>query len=205
MPDLCTVALVKQLTGTWGDQDDTKLARLITAASVAIERRARRQLGPVASATYTFPVDERLYVDLEPREIRTVTSIKLNPGDADEVTLTTSDYDFEPIGGALGSDGAATYFSLLLASDVTIGSDRLTRFGRSKLQIAGAWGLATTPDDVAQAAALTVASWADRAVDAYDLQQTEDSGPVAAVNVARGYSIPNGAMKLLRPYIRVRV
>lgn len=206
MGDLCSVAQVKQLTGTYGDQDDTKLTRLITAASSAVERYTRRQLGPVASATYRFPIDARRYVDLEPHELRTATSVKLHPGDTDEVVLAATDYDLEPIGGALGSDGARTAYALMIASDVTISADRLTRFGRSIIEISGAWGLATTPDDVVQAVALTVASWDDRAVDAYDLQpQPEDSGPIATPNAARGFSIPHGARRLLAPYRRIRV
>lgn len=205
MPDLCTVADVKQLSPRVGSQDDTKLAELVTRASAAIEAWTQRQLGPVASATHRFeiwPGDWR--VDLCPRELRTATTVTLNPGDTDEVVLAAADYDLNPVEGAHGSTSAApTYLTLFVARDVLVESERSRRFGRGVVQIAGAWGLAATPDDVVQACALTAAAWSDRAVDAYDLSPQPADPRASLPSTARGFSIPEGARRLLDPYRRL--
>jgi len=200
---LCTTADVKALTGHYGTQDDAKIADLIPRAQAAIEGWTQRQLDAVASATYSFAVDSHL-VDLAPRELRVASSVTLHPGDTDALVVTAADYDLDPVEGAYGSTSAApTYLWLRLAADVSIASNRLSRFGRTRISIAGTWGLAAVPADVTQACALTVASWIDRAVDAYALEAQPEDPRVAIPGTSRGYSIPEGARRLLDPFRRL--
>lgn len=204
MADLCTVADVKQLSPRVGSQDDAKLAELVARASLAIEAWTQRQLAPVSgTVTRRFAVATRR-VDLAPCDLRTATTVTLNPGDDDELVLAAADYALDPVEGAHGSTAAApTYFALLLAADVDIDSGARRSFGRGVVQIAGAWGLAATPDDVAQACALTAAAWSDRAVDAYDLSPQPADPRASLPSTARGFSIPEGARRLLDPYRRL--
>ena len=204
MPDLCTVADVKQLSPRVGSQDDAKLAELVTRASVAIEGWTQRQLAPVSgSVTRRFAVYSRR-VDLAPCDLRTATTITLNPGDDDETVLAAADYALDPVEGAYGSTSSdPTHYVLLLAADVDIDSTQRRSFGRGVVQIAGSWGLAATPDDVVQACALTAASWADRAVDAYDLSPQLADARASLPPTARGFSIPEGARRLLDPFRRL--
>lgn len=100
------------------------------------------------------------------------------------------------------TSAAPTYLTLFVARDVLVESERSRRFGRGVVQIAGAWGLAATPDDVVQACALTAAAWSDRAVDAYDLSPQPADPRASLPSTARGFSIPEGARRLLDPFRR---
>jgi len=58
-----------------------------------------------------------------------------------------------PIGGA---DGTGTYTRMMLGASVALSGARASEFGVAEVSIAGTWGAAATPVDVAHACVVAV-------------------------------------------------
>jgi hypothetical protein len=151
--DLTTRADVQTFLESTDSSRNSAIDAGITNASQAISRYCAREFTATASATRTFdvnPTETRgplgpYRVDLQPYDLRTVTTAHLHYGTADQVTLTTADYLLLPENAA-----GSVYTGLLIRQSVNVkAGDRIADFGSAQLRIAGAWGFSTVPTDVA--------------------------------------------------------
>lgn len=203
--DLTTLAAVRaRLELPASDTSrDTLISALITSASDAIIREVEREFAPVtASATRRFEirpgrrVGVTLMVSLAPYDLRSVSAMTLNPESLAPTTLVaTTDYILWPT-----QPRDTVYTAVAIGSNVSVASTTLNTFGFAYLDIAGAWGFASVPTDVAEACIDTVRSWLRRDSVAYGAD-VADMGGISPV--ADGtYSIPRAALKKLQPYRR---
>lgn len=174
---------------------DTMIVALIPAASRAIMGRCQRELAPrTASATRRFQVTSRV-VDLAPYDLRTVSSVTLDPAGAATVLVADVDY---ALAGYRAYTG--TYLLLSLARGLAWQSTHYDSFGHSVVDVAGAWGAWDTddvPEDIRRACAVTVGSWVDRAVAQYG-NLIDDATMQALPNRAATYAVPLAAYTLLQ-------
>jgi hypothetical protein len=200
--DLCTVADVKLAMeqGVASTSLDPLIQTLITAASNMIPNRYQRDFAPVTSATYTFKVIGFM-VDLSPHDLRTVTTVTLDPQGTATV-LAATQYRLSPSGG---ESNLGTYTAVEVSRLQNLYSSSITNFGYTELGIAGAWGPAAVTDDVRRACALTVASWMSARISDSsssllgDLaQESRDVRP----DRFGGFAIPFDAHMILEQYDR---
>ena len=200
--DLTTTTYVKRAITLVGSASDDLLQDMVTAASQEINARYERELTPqTSSATRTFRAraQERgraRFLDLGRFDLRTVTTVTLDPGgSAEQVLVAGEDFELLPLGGHRLT---STFLLVQFADDLDLDSSYARRFGHAKVSIAGAWGAwatATVPEVVQRACAVTVASWIDRAVSEYGMDDvgTRDGLPARA----RTWAIPDAAHSLL--------
>lgn len=205
--DLTTRAAVQTFLESTDSSRNDAIDSAITNASQAISRYCAREFTATASATRTFSVDPTrvaaplgaYLVDLQPYDLRTVTSAHLHYGTADQVTLAASDYLLRPENPTGG-----TYTDMLIRQAVSVATgQRYADFGTSELRIAGAWGFSAVPTDVAYACILTVASWLRRDVPALEIGL--DDPRMMLPDQPMGRRIPGAALALLGPYRRTPV
>lgn len=205
--DLTTLAAVRtRLELPAADTSrDTLISALITSASDAIMREVDREFAPATSGTPTtrrrriYPtkrVDGSLYVDLAPYDLRSVTTMTLHPEESSPTVLTaTTDYILGPPEAPLG-----VYTYVLLRNTLTLSSTLLNRFGFAYLDIAGQWGFASVPSDVAEACIDAVTSWLRRDTVSFGFDESEGRG-LAPLRQGT-YSLPTAALKKLAPFRR---
>ena len=205
--DLTTRGAVQTFLESTDSSRNDAIDSAITNASAAISRYCAREFTATASATRTFsvvPLETAgplgpYRVDLAPYDLRTITTAHLHHGTPDAITLTSADYLLRPENGTGG-----TYTELLIRKSVSVQTgDRFANFGTAQLRIAGAWGFATVPTDVAYACILTVAGWLRRDVPA--LEAGLDDPRMMLPDQPMGRRIPGAALALLNPYRRTPV
>lgn len=200
--DLCSLSDVRAFLELPASDTgrDSLISSTITPISDAIARYCQREFVATASATRRFelPVGN-LSVDLAPYDLRTVTTLKLHPETASPETLTAvTDYQLEPITAAYGVYTRVRFSAL----KTLFNSDSARYFGRTQVEIAGAWGFASIPTDVKQAAIIATASALRRdvpALDINDLAEPRQLTPDRPVN----YALPAASLRMLGPYRRV--
>jgi hypothetical protein len=179
---------------------DSLIDTTITAISAAITQYTQREFTPTASATRRFelPVGN-LSLDLAPYDLRTVSTLRLHPEDASPDTLTaTSDFQLEPVAAPHG-----VYTRVRFSSLVTLfNSDSARYFGRTQVEIAGAWGFASIPNDVKQAAIVATAASLRRDVPALDLGDVLDDPRQLSPDRPTNYALPAATIRMLSPYRR---
>lgn len=148
---------------------DDDIRRLIPVASRMCMQFCDREFAPAtASATRRFKValDQNpgggYLVDLAPYDLRTVSAMTLHPEATSPTTVTTADYSLQPV---TSQDG--TYYKLALSPYFSMVSQTSIRFGYCYLDITGAWGFATVPVDVKEAAIIAIRSWLRRDTTVY--------------------------------------
>lgn len=204
--DLTTVAAVRDYLQKPGADtaQDAIIQTLITEASRMILRYTERELAPAtASATRRFILNpqrrvrvnglDSYLVDLNPYDLRTASSVQLNPEAASPTTLTaSSDYLLHPHATRHG-----VYTHLLVSRSVALGSTLQSRFGFSYVDIAGAWGFASVPEDVARACKVCVGIWMRREVQAFSATFNLDEG-----RVERPEALPTAVQRALFDFKR---
>lgn len=177
---------------------DDLAAQLITQASLAITRECQREFVRTDDATRTFLWRRGRRLDLTPFDLRTVTSLTVHAGTAQETTATAdTDYRLLPV---VNRDGV--YMRVEFAPDFDPDvSDYEESFGVARVTIAGAWGYAAAPEPVKRACAVTVASWMAHDVAANALADLDEPRGLAPAP-PRQYAIPTPAWRLLSPYMR---
>lgn len=202
--DLCSLADVRaSLELPSADTSrDTLIGTLITAASQAILREVDREFAPAtASATRRFRVDD-LTLSLAPFDLRTASSVTLNPETSNPITLTaTQDYQLLPIGSPSGTFTSVRFSSLLTA---LYASNTVFAFGYALCDISGAWGFATVPVDVNRACVVTVGAWLRKDVSQLFTSGELDMGGGLAPAFPTTLEIPNAAIALLQPFYRLQ-
>lgn len=189
--DFITTAEYKTQTEKVGTDRDSVIAALITAASEAINDDYQRELTPkTPSAARTFRVSpSSRIIDLEPYDLRSATSVTL------EGVVLVADQTYVLY---WPSRRTSTFLGIRIGASVAFNSDFVVEFGYGRLVVNGAWGAwdtAEVPNAVKRACVITVASWLDRALQAYgtDLDEPQVLAPAAAAT----WGIPPAARSLL--------
>jgi hypothetical protein len=201
--DLTTLAAVREtLELPAGDTSrDALIGTIIGDMSKAIINEVDREFAPAtASATRRF----RLYagslmLDLAPYDLRSATAVTLNPESANSTTLTaTTDYQLVPF---QPRDG--TYLGMRFASNLTNlhTSDTARDFGYTLVDVAGAWGFATVPDDVERACIIAVTASLRRDLTELALAGIDEPQAIAPEGPAT-HALPPASRRLLAPYRR---
>lgn len=193
--DLCSLSdvrtfLQKQSTDVGQDQI---IQSLISRVSLAIMRYTEREFAPATtSEARKFEWNpETAYLDLSPYDLRTVTTLKLDTDQASPYTLTTAEYRLWP---KPSRDG--TYRALRLRPN-SIVSPTWQFPDVREVEVNGAWGFASVPEDVKHAAIATTAIWLRRDVSAFSttFNITED-------RVERPEFLPQAVARQLDQYKR---
>ena len=218
--DLCTLANVRESLELETDETpsrDTKISTLITDASEAILKHCKREFAPVTDrATRRFRVnpqrrnrDGAYVVDLKPYDLRTVekpdsdetgvvnpaASVTLHPEQTTPVVLTvTTEYLLDTI----APSDSGVFSRVLLNQSLSFGSTLSDNFGFAYLDIAGAWGFATVPENAKRAAIVTVEAWLSKPI-AQGI--TDDARPFTNSAPSK-LDLPLAALRLLNPYCR---
>lgn len=199
--DLCTLNDFREISQIpiSDRKRDQLVQNMIPIASDAITRYSRREFAPVAgTVTLRFQVDN-LTVNLDPHDLRSVSSVSLNPESSAPITITSpTQYTLEPVGAPWG-----TYQYLRLSrTNLSWYSTTLINYGYALVDIAGQWGFGTVPPAVKMACVRTIESWVDRAQAAYGVQDFADDPRGVAPAYESAYGIPPGARRLLAPFCR---
>jgi hypothetical protein len=200
--DLTTLAkaraYLQKETGDTGQ--DVVLGDEITRASDEIMDFCKREFAPAtASATRRFRVyphrklDGHFYVDLDPYDLRSVTSVTLHPESASPVTLiATDEYILDPEGKPEG-----TYTAIRLSPVLSLSSEVQSRFGFAYLDIAGAWGFSAVPSNVEKWALVTIWTWMRG-----DVQSYSTTFSVSEDRIERPESLPSAVRRGLARWAR---
>lgn len=186
---LVSLAKVKQSIGITGTGKDDETTDAILAASRLIQDLYEREFTPTTSATRTFAVDPSGWVDLAPYDLRTITTVTLDPAGAATV-LTTADYETHPYPARHG---------VYTALDIT--KTLPTTTGRLTVSIAGAWGFAAVPLDVERACIETVRAVTRSDPGNWAAVASQDGRPVDPMPQGT-YALPAAAKAWLDPYKR---
>lgn len=180
---------------------DTLISNTITPISDAIARYCQREFVPTSSATRRFPLSVgSLSVDLNPHDLRTVSALTLHPEDASPITLTANtEYQLHPITAPF-----AVYTSVRIAANIAnlFQSDSARYFGYAQVSIAGAWGFASIPSDVKQAAIIAVASAIRKDVPSLDLNDVLSEPRQLSPDRPVNYALPSASLRMLGPFRR---
>lgn len=168
--DLTDLGAVRNfLQSPAGDvEQDAIIGQLITAASRAISTYLGRELYSAGTATRRFELDARdlhwtdstpARLDLAPYDLQAITTLKVDP-EATPVTLVLdTDYRLLPVTKPDGVWSAIRFFTLPGSSGASV---------RSRvIEIAGTWGMPSTPAEVQHWCNVTVTTWLRKDVSAF--------------------------------------
>lgn len=195
--DLCTLADVRlqmELDGV-ATELDPLITALIPIASQRIMDEVKRELAPVTStATHTFRARGR-FVDFAPYDLRSATSVVLDPSGGNKTLTTNVDYLLQPA----GADKWGVYTDLKISDYIDIETAKL-RFGIVHVQVAGAWGFPAVPEIAKQAAITAVRAWIrrDSARGAY----TDPEMNATAPDPGAYYALPPASRMMVMPLKR---
>ena len=168
----------------------------ITAASQAIRWSPYgREFAPAVTAeARDFTLASCGHLDLAPYDLRTVTTVVVNPGDADQATIAAADYRLGPVPAKHG-----VYTRLELSRTLVLPTPS-TAWGSLRVRITGNWGFESVPPDIEQACLLYVVALIRGEVQAFgSALQPNSFGE--GVNDAEAF--PPGVRGLLIPYMRM--
>jgi len=201
--NLCTLIDVRQALElpTADVTRDALILSLINDFSRAISREYDREFAPAtAAATRRFQIPAgALLLDLAPYDLRTVSSLKLNPDINGGSTLTAStDFQLTPINNAQG-----TYLGVRFSNRVSSlhSSQTAMDFGYTLCDIAGAWGFPAVPEDVKRACVIAVQSALRRDLTELAIAGIEEPQAISPEGPAT-HAIPGASRRLLAPYRR---
>jgi hypothetical protein len=201
--DLATITEVKQALRITETARDDEIQTMISNASVMILRYVDREFAPASTATTrTFPIDITggdLVVELNPYDLRSVTTMTLSPEGAATV-LDSTMYQLEPVNNPDG-----TYKRVKLSPFIGgIISTNALKFGNARLAITGSWGFLVVPDDVRMACVRTVASWIDVSYGAYASNDVFGDDPrMTQARAESTFGLPLAVQRLLSTYKRM--
>ncbi|MGE0025703.1 MAG: hypothetical protein AB7O78_01690 [Thermoleophilia bacterium] len=160
---LCSVDDVKTTAEIDNTASDDLIESLVVAASAVLPERYQREFVGPTGGTRSFPVRGGL-IDLAPFDLRTPGAVILHPEESATSLVRDQDYQLRPEGGF---QPGATYTAIRLSPRLNLSSTLQREFGEARLQVAGDWGCfpeGQVVGSVRRAAAVTAASWIDRAV-----------------------------------------
>lgn len=171
---------------------DEVLSDLVSRASRVIQRHIELEVAPATTSTArTFDWDGSQRVSLAPYVARTVTAVTLDPNDSSSA-LTSGDWRLMP---NPARDGV--YYTLHLDYTVLVAS--VSYFPQRQIEITGTWGFSDVPEEIKQAACITVTDWYRGRVAGYS-SGYQDAGEAAA---SRGpEALPLAAYRILEAWRR---
>lgn len=192
MPDLISLADAKEALGVKADSTgrDDVISAAITAASDLITREYEREFTATADATRRFAVRDD-WVDLAPYDLRTITTVTLDPDDTATALTEGTDYQTHPFPQR---DGVATAIELLTTTRPVV-------TGRLIIEIEGSWGFASVPEPVARACVETVRAITRADPGGWSAVAGTDGRPMDP-SPQGTYAIPAAARRWLDPYRR---
>lgn len=199
---LCTVSdvhLAMEIPATDTSLDGA-IAEYIDEASSAIIKATRREFAPVSTATTRrFVVSRKGRVVFTPYDLQSATTVSLNPETSSPLVVSTSDYQLEPF---VNSEGV--YTALRISPWIPLVSTHSLKFGNALVDITGAWGFPSIPEEVKRAAVITVRTWLrkDAKGMAGSIGGSYYSGSELPAELPSTYALPAAARKLLQPYRR---
>lgn len=199
--DLCTVANVREALELPASDTtrDNLIQSLISDLSRAIIREYDREFAPAATATRRFQVPAgSLMLDLAPYDLRTVTTLTINPEATGTVLTSPSDYMLAPVTTQQGTYQAIRFASRLTSLHV---SQTAQDYGYTLVDIAGAWGFASVPEDVKRACVIAVQSALRRDLTELAIAGIDEPQAIAPEGPAT-HSIPAASRRLLAPFRR---
>lgn len=200
--DLCTLANVREALELPASDTtrDNLIQSLISDLSRAIIREYDREFAPAATATRRFQVPVgSLMLDLAPYDLRTVSTLTINPEASGGTALTaTTDFQLMPVVTQQG-----TYESIRFSARLTSlhTSQTAQDYGYTLVDVAGAWGFATVPDEVKRACIIAVQSGLRRDLTELAIAGIEEPQSIAPEGPAT-HSIPAASRRLLAPFRR---
>lgn len=216
--DWITLAEYKAQAELTSSASDTVIQALISAASRALNNRAKRELTPQSTATRTLPVDVDLFpnaisgsdlfpfargsalVPLAPYDLRAAATVRLHPEEAALTETLTADVDYA-LFPLPGHPVSGTFTGIRLPrTKASLMSTYAYRFGFAKIEIAGDWGAWATagvPEDAKRACVATVGSWLDRAVKEYAADLGDGNPRLIRPDPYAGWAVPRSALNLL--------
>jgi hypothetical protein len=200
--DLCTLANVREALElpTADTTRDNLIQSLISDLSRAIIREYDREFAPAATATRRFQVPVgSLYLDLAPYDLRTVTSLTMNPETSGGTALTAvTDYQLMPVVIQQG-----TYQGVRFSNRITSlhTSQTAQDYGYTLVDINGAWGFASVPDDVKRACVIAVQSGLRRDLTELAIAGIDEPQSISPEGPAT-HAIPAASRRLLAPFRR---
>ena len=201
--DLCTLANVREAPELPASDTtrDNLIQSLISDLSRAIMREYDREFAPAtASATRRFQVPAgSLYLDLAPYDLRTVSSLTINPEASPGSVLTaTTDYQLMPVTSPQGPYQGIRFSNRLTSLHV---SQTAQDYGYTLVDIAGAWGFSAVPDDVKRACVIAVQSGLRRDLTELAIAGIDEPQSISPEGPAT-HAIPAASRRLLAPYRR---
>ena len=201
--DLCTLADVRQALELPASDTtrDNLIQSLITDLSRAIMREYDREFAPVtAAATRRFQVPAgSLFLDLAPYDLRTVSSLTINPEASGGTALTAiTDWQLMPVTSPQGPYQGLRFSNRLTSLHV---SQTAQDYGYTLVDIAGAWGFGSVPPDVKRACVIAVQSALRRDLTELAIAGIEEAQMIAPEGPAT-HAIPAASRRLLAPYRR---
>lgn len=199
--DLCTVANVREALELPASDTtrDALIQTLVSDLSRAIIREYDREFAPAATATRRFQVPAgSLMLDLAPYDLRTVTSLTINPEVTGTVLTSPADYMLTPVTTQQGTYQAIRFSNRLTSLHV---SQTAQDYGYTLVDINGAWGFASVPDDVKRACVIAVQSALRRDLTELAIAGIDEPQAIAPEGPAT-HSIPAASRRLLAPFRR---
>lgn len=195
---LCELADVRAAMETVPSDDwlDNRIVALIPVATQLIQQELQRELVASTAVTRDFEVHGPV-IDLAPYDLRTATTVTLNPTASPTVLVASTDYGLSPVGGR---NITGTYTMLELADTIALVSNERSG-ARPKISVLGDWGPATVPVMAKEAAITTIRAWLRRTYpEGYNFG---DAGRDVYVDPATaGYAIPLAAKTLMQSLYR---
>jgi hypothetical protein len=196
---LCTRDQVKARIQITFSGSDTLIDDLIATVLPTVTNRYGCEFMPQTNGeTRTFDVRHRL-VDLTGCDLRTATSVVLDPNGTPNTLTAGSDYILLPC------RLTGTYPQMRISDALGIDSAFSRGFGAAQLAVTGDWGIwgttADVPADIQEAAIECVLSWMDKPVSdigAIDSSTVRQQMP----GVAQSWDIPASAHRKFSPYNR---
>ena len=192
--DLCTVTEVRERRSTAANHvsQDPLVARVIASVSAAIARQYEREFTPTAGAarTFEYAVDDDVRLSLTPYDLRTITQLRVNPDQASPTILEADQYRLQPYPSEHGTYTAIRFRPGVMLPDAS--------WGATLVEITGDWGFATIPDDVREAAIVSVVHNMRTTVGQYSVAD----GAGGETRYER-VEIPQAARDLLDPFRRM--
>lgn len=194
--ELAEVRLAMGVDDTDRSQD-ARILRLIADASTMIAAEVQRELLPAEDATRRRSSRTGV-IDLVPFDLRSATTVTLDPDGGAQVLVAGDDFKLLPIGG---SSILGTYTSLVLDSAIGVDAlDSVVRFGEVEVAILGDWGPTSVPLAAREACITTVRSWLRRDVAA--LASYDDDPGHGGFAPSQAFGLPPAARNMLRPLYR---
>lgn len=201
--DLTTLAAVREtLELPSGDTSrDALIGTLIGDMSKAIMREVDREFAPAtASATRRFRLGANsMVLDLSPYDLRSATSVVLNPESPNATTLTaTTDFQLTPF---QPQDGTFLAIRFAVNQPNLHTSDTARDFGYTLVDVTGSWGFAAVPDDVRRACVIAVTASLRRDITELALAGIDEPQAIAPEGPAT-HAIPPASRRIIAPYRR---